>query len=133
MLYQIAVNVNKRHNERILERCEVLHGYAVFIGLIREHQKAGRELKDAITAAIDDCVANGILVEYLKNKGSEVRNMLFTEFNLEDAKQVWREEGIEEGMLKAAHAMFMDGDSLEKIARTTKWPIETLKEKLRVQ
>ena len=63
--------------------------------------------------------------------------MLFTEFNLEDAKQVWLEEGIEigvdKGKLETAYAMFMDGDSLEKIARNTKWPIETLKEKLRVQ
>ena len=63
--------------------------------------------------------------------------MLFTEFNLEDAKQVWREEAIEEGIekgkLEDARAMFMEGDSLEKIARITKLPVESLKEKLRVQ
>jgi len=29
--------------------------------------------------------------------------------------------------------MFADGDSLEKIARNTGMPLETLKEKLRVQ
>ena len=67
--------------------------------------------------------------------------MLFTEFNLEDAKRVWleegiekgREEGIEIGMLKTAKAMFKDGDSLEKIARNTGIPLESLKEKLFVQ
>ena len=68
--------------------------------------------------------------------------MLFTEFNLEEAKEVWREEAIEEGMakgieqgisigkLEVALAMFADGFSLEKIAHITKLPMKTLKTKL---
>jgi len=71
---------------------------------------------------------------------SEVHNMLFTEFNLDEAKEVWFEEGREEGrlenaerLLEIARAMFVDGDSLEKIARNTKLPMETLKEKLTIQ
>ena len=61
------MNVNKGHNEKILEKCEVLRGYAVFSGQVREYQQAGRTLEDAIIAAIDYCVASGILAEYLKN------------------------------------------------------------------
>ena len=132
-----VLNVNKGHNEKILERCEVLRGYAVFIGQVREYQQAGQTLEDAITAAIDYCVASGILVEYLISNGSEVRNMLFTEFNIEDAKQVWREEafeeGIEKGKLEDARAMFLEGFDFETISRVTKLPMEFLKEKLRVQ
>ena len=41
----------------------------------------------------------------------------------------WRQEGI----LKAARAMFAEGDSLEKIARVTGIQLETLKEKLVAQ
>ena len=59
--------------------------------------------------------------------------MLFTEFNMDEAKEVWFEEGMEEGRLEYARAMFAEGDSLEKIARITKWPMETLKEKLTIQ
>ena len=144
-----VLNVNKGHNEEILEKCEVLRNYAVFIERIREYKKEGRSLEDAIAAAIDYCVARGILVEYLKNKGSEVRSMLFAEFDLETAQQVWREEGrvegrvegreegieigIDKGKLETARAMFLEGDSLEKISRVTGIPLETLKEKLRVQ
>ena len=73
-----VINVNKGHNEKILGRCEVLRGYAVFIGQVRDRQKAGLSLADAITNAIDFCVSNGILVEYLKNNSPEVHNMLFT-------------------------------------------------------
>ena len=108
---KIFVNVNAGHNETFLGKCEVLHSYAIFIGKIREYQREGRTLEGAIAAAVDYCIANGILVEYLKSNGSEVRNMLFTEWNLEDAKQVWleegREEGFEKGMLKIARAMFV--------------------------
>jgi len=59
--------------------------------------------------------------------------MLFTEFNLEEAKEVWFEEGIEKGKLETVRAMFADGDSLEKISRNTGMVLDTLKEKLLVQ
>ena len=128
-----VLNVNVGHNEKILKKCESLRGYAVFTGKIREYQRAGQSLDDAIVAAIDYCIANGILMEYLKKNGSEVRNMLFTEFKMEEAQQVWLEEGREEKGFEIARAMFADGDSLEKIARNTGMPLDTLKEKLLVQ
>jgi len=67
--------------------------------------------------------------------------MLLTEWKLEEAQQVWREEGIEKGIekgreakgLEIAREMFADGDSLEKISRNTKIPLNMLKEELRVQ
>ena len=139
-----VLNVNVGHNEKILEKCDVLHNYAVFVGQVRDRKRAGLSLNEAITAAMDFCIANGILVEYLKNKGSEVHNMLFTEFNLEEAKEVWAEEvreeerlktaeRLEEERLEIARAMFIDGDSLEKIVRNTGTSLDALKEKLLVQ
>ena len=67
--------------------------------------------------------------------------MLFTEFNLEEAKEVWFEEGIEKGRqegelngkLETAKALFEEGFSLEKLAGITNLPLEMLKEKLRIQ
>ena len=95
-------NVNVGHNEKILERCEPLRGYAVFTGRIRENLKEGQSLEDAIAAAMNYCIANGILVEYLEKHGSEVRNMLFTEWKLEDAQQVWLEKVLKSAAKKAA-------------------------------
>ena len=40
----------------------------------------------------------GILTEFIQRHGSEVRNMLYTEFNLEDAREVWEEEAREDGL-----------------------------------
>jgi len=124
-----VVNINKGRNEDILERCEVLRDYAAFIGEVRAHQQAGLTLQDSITSAIDICIGKGILAEYLKSNSSEVRNMIFTEFNLEEAKEVW----LEEERLKMAREMFMEGISLEKIVRISSLPLDTLKEKLQLQ
>jgi hypothetical protein len=45
----------------------------------------------------------------------------------------WAEQWMEKGKLEDARAMFAEGDSIEKIARITKLPLETLKENLAVQ
>jgi predicted transposase/invertase (TIGR01784 family) len=45
-------------------------------------------------------IANGIMKEYLKTHASEVRNMLFTEFSMDDALRIRFEEGMETGIEK---------------------------------
>jgi hypothetical protein len=55
------------------------------------------KLNDALTEAVKYCIRADILTDFMKTKGSEVVNMLTTEFNIDDAKMVWREEGREEG------------------------------------
>ena len=52
---------------------------------------------------------------------------------LQKGLQKGLQEGFEEGRLKDARAMFAEGDSLEKIARITEIPLETLKAKLFLQ
>lgn len=42
------------------------------------------------------------MTEFIAKHGSEVRNMLFTEFNLEDAREVWEEEARDEGREEGA-------------------------------
>jgi len=48
-----VLNVNVGHNQKILDKCEVLRGYATFVGQVRKYQQAGQALEYAITAAID--------------------------------------------------------------------------------
>jgi hypothetical protein len=55
-------------------------------------------LNDALTEAVKYCIRADILADFMKTKGSEVVNMLTTEFNIDDAKMVWREEAREEGI-----------------------------------
>jgi len=91
------ININKGHNEELASRSEILKGYESFVYFVREHEKSMcRSL--AIQKAIDDCMRQDILRDFLQDNASEVRNMLFTEWNWDTAKRVWQDEAREDGI-----------------------------------
>ncbi|GHT14198.1 hypothetical protein FACS1894170_10960 [Planctomycetales bacterium] len=99
------LNINKGKNEQIVNRSQRLSGYIEFIDRIRQNCNVRKmKLNDALTEAVKYCIRADILADFMKSKGSEVVNMLTTEFNIEDAKMVWREEGREEGEERGARA-----------------------------
>jgi predicted transposase/invertase (TIGR01784 family) len=89
-------NINKGRNEALLQRSEHLAGYAEFVAKVREN-RASLPLDEAVRGAIRHCVNNRILAKFLEEHGSEVLNMLLEEWNLDEAKEVWWEEGWEQG------------------------------------
>jgi hypothetical protein len=89
-------NINKGHNEELVRRSEKLFGYRVFIEKVREN-KGTMPLEEAMKAAIEYCIRQDILSHFLKTNSSEVMNMLYTEWNWDDAKEIWQEEAREEG------------------------------------
>ncbi len=74
-----VININSAANHEILEKCQVLKEYSLFIDTIRKYQTVGME--DPYEHAIKECIEKGILSEYLERKGSEVRNMLVAEYD----------------------------------------------------
>jgi len=64
------------------------------IAKVREYEKEGYSLEEAIKKAVIHCRDHDILKEFLEKNSSEVLNMLMTEWNLDDAKQVWYEDGL---------------------------------------
>ncbi len=125
------INSNKAH--KILEKCPILKEYSIFVGKVREYQKKGS--KTGIKDAINDCIENGILVEYLKRKGSEVRNMLTMEYSYEKDMQVKQEEarakGRAEGKINArketAITLAEMGMTMEDISKAVNTDIDIVK------
>jgi hypothetical protein len=109
---------------------------ARFMALIRKNQETGMPLGEAIAAAIRQCIGEGIMADYLKKQGSEVENMLMTEFNIDIAKEVWMEEAREETRevtkLETARAMIKYGDTFEKAALITGIPVGELRRRIKV-
>ncbi|MDD3404274.1 MAG: hypothetical protein PHQ72_13140 [Hespellia sp.] len=60
--------------------------------MIYQESEGKDDLSSAIEKAIEECVNQGILVEYLEKKGSEVRNMLIAEYDYDMDIEVQREE-----------------------------------------
>jgi hypothetical protein len=89
-------NINKGCNEKLERRSRTLAGYAAFVARVREEEAAGKG-QAAVKAAVKWCIREGHLVEFLKEHGSEVENMLFVEWNWDDALAVRYAEGREDG------------------------------------
>jgi len=67
------------------------------VGKVREYGQT-LTLEEAMKEAVKYCVDNDILKTFLETHSSEVFNMLLTEWDTEEAKLVWREEGFEDGL-----------------------------------
>jgi len=91
-------NINHGHNSEILKKSETLDGYSMFINKIREYQKQEKSLEKTFRSAINYCIKNNILKDYLEAHASEVLNMLLGEWNQEEAIEVAREEALEDGI-----------------------------------
>ena len=85
-------NINKGHNAEISSRCKTLEDYIFLVNRVRENQKHGMPLEDAVTESVKHCIAAGVLQDYLEKHGGEITSMIFTEFNMDDALEVAREE-----------------------------------------
>ena len=100
-----VININYDKNTNIINKCKKLKEYSYFIHLVREYIKKYKDkvkkeelIKISIEKAIKDCIEQNILKEFLKLNSSEVVNMLYTEFDIEKAQEIWTKEAFEDGL-----------------------------------
>jgi len=93
-----VININEGKNKEILNRCKELADYSAFVAISRMFKKDMKNDVEAINETVKICHKHGILKTFLEKHGSEVLGMVLEEWNLEDAKEVWREEAREEGL-----------------------------------
>jgi predicted transposase/invertase (TIGR01784 family) len=92
-----VININEGRNIAIVNHCKKLQEYSVIIARTDSFWKEIGNLEEALKKAIIFCKKHGILKEYLEIHGSEVLNMILTEWNTEDAIAYARNEGHEMG------------------------------------
>jgi predicted transposase YdaD len=93
-------NINTGHNEARLRKSEKLGGYSAFIDKVREFEAQTSNLDQALKEAVNWCIEHGILPDFLKANGSEVVNMLLTEWNMDKALEVRGKEAWEDGRME---------------------------------
>ena len=81
-----------------MDRCEPLKEYSEFIGCIRSNLKI-MDKGEAVDSAIDYCIGNGILKNFLTNNRNEVRSMSLFEFDAEEHEKAIKQIAYEEGEL----------------------------------
>ncbi|MCR5398430.1 MAG: hypothetical protein K6E68_02735 [Lachnospiraceae bacterium] len=128
-------NVNAGHNKDLMEKCKTLNGYSVLIDKItRYHDKMS--YKQAIELAIEECIEEDILRNFLLSHRSEVLGSLLTHPDIKKLKRNIRDdalaEGLAEGLVKGRIlARFEDGMSIDDIALKTDQTVDFVKDTLR--
>ncbi len=52
----MVININLGHNEELLENCKILWEYAYFVNEVRENQKHGFSIEEAVRKAQKNCI-----------------------------------------------------------------------------
>ena len=91
-------NINYGRNAELMAKCEPLRGYAILVDKIRRYQKEGMSVEDAADRAVDECIRENILLEFLVKHKSEVVDMFLTEYDEAERLRLEKKESLEEGI-----------------------------------
>ena len=83
-----AYNINPGFNDSIIKKDENLYGYVTFIAKARTFEQSGMKRESAVKTAVEDCIKDGILADYLQSNASEVVNMLAQEWDWNKALEI---------------------------------------------
>lgn len=111
-------------NLKIENKCDILKQYCQFVEIIRKDYDTKNY--ESFTKALNKCIEQGILSDYLKRNSTEVFNLLVNEYRYEDDVAAQREEADEMRAKKDALAFIKEGVNLELIAKCLEFPLQQI-------
>ena len=126
-----VLNINEGHNQELAAKSPTLHQYMIFVDTIRKYQEY-MDFDAAMELAVNECIKNGILADFLKHNKAEVLRMSIFEYDQEEHLRMEREESEAIGEEKKARAMSIRlnkmGLSFENIAQAAEVSIDVVKQ-----
>lgn len=96
-----VININPGKNEELKKQCPILQEYMSYVEKVRGHAQ-NMELKAAVELAINECIQDGILKEFLQKQKREVIMVSIYEYDEERELRLIRKDerelGIEKGL-----------------------------------
>ena len=130
----ITLNINEGHNKELMEQCQILREYAQYVAKVREFA-GNTELNAAVELAVNECIQNNILAEFLRKHKSEVIAMSIFEYDKEEEEKKLREAeyeaGYDEGKKEIIRRILEAGESVEKITQYTGYKTSELQKLLK--
>ena len=93
----LTININEGLNKELMEQCQTLREYAQYVHCVRKYAKE-LELNEAVKLAVDECIRNDILSEFLRANKSEVISMSIFEYDKELEERKLRKAEYEAGV-----------------------------------
>ena len=92
----LVININEGHNQKLMESCQILKEYAQYVSKVRTYKKT-LSLNEAVEKAVEECIREGILREFLLANKAEVVAMSIFEYDREWEEEILRNEEFEAG------------------------------------
>lgn len=108
-LETIVLNINKGHNVALMEKCRELHDYSTFVALVREKQKSGLPLVLAVNDAMEECIKNDVLADFLRKNRAEVLKVSIYEYDEERNYQLLQKQYRNAGLAEGREAGLAEG------------------------
>ncbi len=118
----LVLNINKGHNAELMKQCKTLHDYAFLIQAIKDAPKEF-SIEEAIEYAINLCIQNNILVDFLTAHRSEVILVSIFEYDAQKHIAQEKEESYAEGRAEGIAAII---NSLKSVNASEKIIVQQL-------
>ena len=109
-----VLNINAGFNEDLKEQCRTLAEYMYYVDKIRAYAK-NMSIDEAVGKAVDECIEQNILKEFLLKNKAEVKRMSIYEYDEEATRKAIRdtayERGVEDGETKGYERGVEDGEA----------------------
>ena len=108
----MGVNINLGKNKKLLELCQTLKEYAIYVKKVRTYAKS-MKVEEAVDRAVTECINEGILREFLLQNRKEAVEMSIFEYDEEAVFEIVRkdeyEKGLQEGLEKGIEKGIEEG------------------------
>ena len=93
----MVLNINAGHNAELMEQCRMLKEYAQYVARVRGYT-ASMKLEEAVRRTIKECIAEGILADFLRKNRAEVEMVSILEYDKEYEEKKLRKAEYEAGL-----------------------------------
>ena len=132
-----VLNVNEGHNKELMEHCQTLKEYAQYVARVRKYASIQKlSLEEAVEYAVDECIKEGILAEFLIRNRAEVISMSIFEYDKDVEEKKLRkaefaagvESGKKEQLKQQIEKKLAKGKKIEVIADELEEAVSTIQE-----
>ena len=113
------LNINFGKNRELLNQCQTLKEYAIYVEKVRSYTRTMHNVKEAVDKAVTECINEGILQEFLLRNRKEAVEMSIFEYDEEAVLEILRkdeyEKGLQEGRKALADAVLELLEDLDEI------------------
>ena len=113
----MGVNINLGKNKKLLEQCQTLKEYAIYVKKVRTYAKS-MKVEEAVDRAVTECINEGILREFLLQNRKEAVEMSIFEYDEEAVFEVVRKDEYEKAIQEGEKQFALLTERLLEAGRT---------------